>query len=214
MAKEHPIRGDKIRIEARDWARLLRLLDGKGDVRRGSVDPLPDGRDIIRVRNDTEADLDRFSVVGLGAPLILPDENLEQFHRHLLFSGGDPVVGRFAVLLNPIPDGEIGPAAASGLVPVQLVVSSEADTAGWEWAEADVADATALEVAEAGSAQILWRETGTGTVWGVVRLHRRLIADDLCGILHMVSGYNNAVFQVLTHTNTGACQWHTPSECS
>lgn len=170
MAEESVQAGDPLQIEARIWNRLVSLLGARGQLGAERLPSPVTGADVIRVRNDTGSALSAYHVVGVGAPEITPTLNLEQFQRSLIFSGGAPASGAFAVVLEPIPAGEIGRAVVSGVVPVQLDVSAAADSAGHVRAEADAGDATALDLAQSGSARVLWRESGSGTKWALVRL--------------------------------------------
>ncbi len=126
----------------------------------------------ILVKNTTGGALGRFEVLGVDGVEVTPTTSLARFKRRVALSGGTPAVpdhrGKFVVLLEDLPAGAVGPAIGSGLVHVEISVS-----AGEEGIErADVADGQTghLVPRPDGSAQILWRESGTGTKWAVVRL--------------------------------------------
>lgn len=163
-----PQRGDPLAIDARDYGDLLALLEQQQGVRVDRPLPGPSGRDVVLVRNDTGSNLDRYYVVGVGAPIVTPTLNLSEFQRRPIMSGGAPASGKVAILLEPLPDERIGRAAVSGAVPVQIDVSSAADSGGYAAAEAKSGDATQLELVQTGSLKVLWRETGTGTKWALV----------------------------------------------
>ena len=57
-------------------------------------------------------------------------------------------------------------AALIGVVPTQIDVTDE----DHDYAVAKASDSTQLSSATGGTAQILWKESGTGTKWAVVRL--------------------------------------------
>jgi hypothetical protein len=85
------------------------------------------------------------------------------------FKGISPTVadhlGRFAVLLEPVKQGDIGPACVAGVCIVHVDVQDE------DHEYADIADGRyRLATSDSGTARILWKEGGTGTKWAVVRL--------------------------------------------
>jgi hypothetical protein len=132
-----------------------------------------DDLSVILVKNTSGGALPRYAVVGLDEPIIDPaggDEALATFQGHPGLCVVVPVdpdhVGRFAVLLEPVGDRGLGTAAVAGVVPVRLDVQDAGD--GW----AEVADGiiASLKTGPAGSAQILWKQAGTGPLWGMVRL--------------------------------------------
>ncbi len=132
-------------------------------------------QDIVWVRNDSGADVARFGVLGLGDPVILPADNLDQFKEEFSFSGVTPVYpthrGRFAVMLDPAPAGGYGRGAISGIVQVQIngvtVNGQRAEIGG---------DTFQLYQQDKGSAFVLWVEN-SGNVgaaqprWAIVRLN-------------------------------------------
>ena len=124
---------------------------------------------VIWVKNGTGNDRGRFDVVGLSTPIVQPSENLDEFKRQVTFAGVSPALPthlhQFAVLQDAVPDGEIGRAVVSGVTAVQVDVQHEGDTT------AGVADGTfaSLKSGLPGAA-ILWKESGTGTKWAIVRL--------------------------------------------
>ncbi|MBI1373363.1 MAG: hypothetical protein GC159_11585 [Phycisphaera sp.] len=125
--------------------------------------------DIIPVRNDTGEDLDRFSAVGIAAPIIGPDVNADEFKNRATAIGVKPIVpdhrGRFAVYLEPVKDGKIAPACVSGVIPCQINVEEETHL------RADIEhDETILLTGHHGGAEILWKESGKGVKWALVKV--------------------------------------------
>lgn len=166
-----PVSGDPLRIAARDWSDVLDLIDARADVLANPLEHPSRSRDVIRVKNQVGSNLSRWSVVAVGNPVIAVATNLQRFQESLLFDGDSPTSsGDFAILLQPLPTGEIGHAVVSGIVPVQVDVSSEADSAGWDRAHAAAASTDKLVLDSTGSAKVLYRESGTGTKWAMVRL--------------------------------------------
>ncbi len=127
------------------------------------------GADIIKVRNDSGGDVDRFGVLGIDEPLILPADDLEAFQERVAVSGITPTTaahqGKFVILLEPLAAGETGDAWAAGVAIVKLSVASTTD----QFADVKNSDSTMLATGSSGAAQIEWKEPGTGTKWGVVR---------------------------------------------
>lgn len=123
---------------------------------------------IAKVRNDSGVALSRFDVVGLGAPIISPTDNLAEFKRQPTFKIVKPVAGthedKYAVLLEPLASGSIGAAALPGIVvPVRLT--------GTDVGLAEIADGvTTFAASNGGSARVLWADSGSSERWALVRL--------------------------------------------
>jgi hypothetical protein len=82
-------------------------------------------------------------------------------------------IGKYAVTLEPIAKGKIGKACVWGVCPVRLMTNdphTDPDKPGDRFAELDPNDPTGLQTGTQGSAEILDRGTGTGSVWGFVRI--------------------------------------------
>ncbi len=125
--------------------------------------------DIVKVRNQSGQSLDRFAVLGIDSPAIDPQENQREFKNHVALNAVTPTAqhrGRFVVLLEPLAGGRIGKAWLSGVCPARINVLED-----WH-SHADIqeGDSSSLTSHPAGSAQILWKEPGTGLKWAVVRL--------------------------------------------
>ncbi len=165
--------GDPLVIPAATYNTFIDAAqDYRQRTRRLGRQSTPDHRsaDIVLVRNDSGADRDRFDVLGVDSAIVTPTGNLDAFKDRVALAGVTPLAsqhtGRFVVLLEPLAASEIGRACASGVVQVRLNVQDD----GTDYADVADGDATCLTTDPAGSATILWRETGTGTVWAVVRL--------------------------------------------
>jgi hypothetical protein len=124
---------------------------------------------IVLVRNESGYDRDRFDVLAVSGSVFTPSD-LDAFKNDVVLTGATPTAGRddgkFVILQEPLEDGAIGRAVLSGVTPVRI------DVANADHQFADVADndATKLISADHGEAQILWKETGTGLKWALVRL--------------------------------------------
>lgn len=166
---------------------------------------------LISLINNSGSNLDRYGVLGLGDPLWTPYDNEDAFLRTVVFQGVEPVVpdhrGKFAVVLEPADDGRVVRAWVGGCVTVRVDVLNDGHT------YADVKDGSVVELQSAGcgSAQILWREGGTGSQWAVVRLGND---PGTCRVAYTTSsisarsgsvlGYGTGQIQILNPTTRSA----------
>ena len=164
MNKVRP--GDPVAISAATWNDVLDAAAlAKGSRRTGAG--IPDGLEpgIVRVKNATDEDLDRFAALSVAHGIgVAPDKNVLAFQNEpaVLFGriwAGD---GAWVVLQEPIPSGKIGRAMLFGVTPAQVdVADKEHDFA--EPVEDNAAGA--LQSCAAGTARILWKKGGTGLQW-------------------------------------------------
>lgn len=170
MAQPGP--NDRVIFSGRTYARHKEAVDayhgGKIGARSGKSAPPLDGG-LVYVRNNTEESVPRFGILGLGDPIIVPDDNLTAFKNQIAFEGEMPGVshvGKFVICLEPLRPLAIGAAMLLGVVVCQVSFATGAETA------ADVLedDVTQLLAGASGAAQILWAEGGTGTKWAYVKL--------------------------------------------
>lgn len=164
MNKVRP--GDPVAISAATWNDVLDAAAlAKGSRRTGAG--IPDGLEpgIVRVKNATDEDLDRFAALSVAHGIgVAPDKNVLAFQNEpaVLFGrvwSGD---GAWVVLQEPVPSGKIGRAMLFGVTPA-LVDFVDADH---EFAE-PVQDnaAGAIQSAASGTARILWSPGKTGLQW-------------------------------------------------
>jgi len=147
---------------ARDFQSRTRGLGQKGT-------PACRRPGIVPVKNNTGSDCDRFAVLGVDAPIFTPSDSEASFKNQTAFKGVIPSAvhaGRFVVLLEPLAAGAIGQACASGVCPVKIDVAD----ADHQFADVRNGCATALASTQAGVASILWKESGTGEKWAIVRI--------------------------------------------
>jgi hypothetical protein len=162
--------GDPISADA--WNEIVDRLTTFVDIRvarqRGEV-PLSQQRTVVFVQNDSGSDVDRFGVLGISNVFPTPTDNLDGFKAGPVLHGITPAAGThegiFVVLLEPAESGKIARAYAPGIV-VQISVGN----ADHPYADVKDADSTQLESGWSGSARILWKQSGTGTKWAVVRI--------------------------------------------
>ena len=141
----------------------------------GKIQPLPPykGVDpnstIVRVRNISGADLERFAAVKIGDPIIESGENEKEFQAFIGFDCTKPTgsTGTLAVLVDPLADGKIGRAVILGAVQVKIYVANSTE-AGYEFAVMRSGE-TSLGMATSGY-RVLWKEAGYGgsPKWAVV----------------------------------------------
>ena len=125
---------------------------------------------IILVKNNSGGDCPRFGILGIDGVLHDPTANLDQFKNNAAIVGITPSEvnhkGKFVILTEPIKNGLIGRARISGISCVQVNVVSESHT------HADVQEGQTghLKSGTSGLAMILWKESGTGVKWALVRI--------------------------------------------
>ncbi len=117
---------------------------------------------IVKVKNGSGEDRNRFEILGIDRPIFTPTDNLDTFQNDVLLVGvmpdGEDHPGRFCILLEPLKADAIGLAVIAGVCPVRIDVQEESDT----FAEVQDEDATQLKSSGSGSVTILWKESGTG----------------------------------------------------
>jgi hypothetical protein len=86
---------------------------------------------IVTVRNDSGVDQDRFAILGIGTPLILPTENAAAFQERvavaLVAPDENAHADRICILQEPIAAGALGRGLILGVTPVRLDVQAEDD---------------------------------------------------------------------------------------
>lgn len=128
---------------------------------------------IAKVKNTSGSDLDRYAVLALGDPIITPTDNLQEFKNRPNFTAAVPTspgkCKTYCILLEPLKNGAIGRGIVAGITPVKVNVIREDD----RFADIEPGTTASLRSVPYGSARILWKETGTGVKWAVVRLGDR-----------------------------------------
>lgn len=132
--------------------------------------PPPRASGILPVQNASGADRERFDILSIQIMVYSSTDNLDEFKGNPAIVGSMPgtaQMGRFVILLEPIPSGRIGRGLVMGVTPVKVNFAGENDT------YADLEDGQAGRLAShssAGSARILWKEEGTGEKWALVKV--------------------------------------------
>jgi hypothetical protein len=156
--------GDPMRIPSRAWNAALDAAEAHQavpiDLRRGRADELVHER-LILVRNDTEEDLPRFGILGIGEPIIVPgdpgERHSDDFARRPAISGQAiteeaQYIGRFVVARGPIAVGAMGWAVIRGVTPAMV------DIIDVDHTHADTFELSQyLQSGFTGGARILWK---------------------------------------------------------
>ena len=159
--------------------------------------------DLIKVRNQSGEDIDRFGILALSSPIIDPADKLREFKNQVAVDGVLPEeehAGQFCILLDPLKDGKIGRGWVSGVCPVQVNVEED-----WHrYADLSPESTTELKSKPDGGAEILWCESGTGSKWAVVRLSNAHTTHYLAKVPH-----GGIPGRVGTRTGSAECELYT-----
>lgn len=164
--------GDKLQIPAQTYNLFVdAALDFRG--RQHDVAAPPGGwiaSEKVKIKNSSGSDVARFQILGIDGVVFDPQDALQTFQQEVVLSGVAPILGihaggRFVICAGPIPNGTIGTAWCSGICPVQINVTNEYHS----YADVIHEEVAYLASASIGPCFILWKESGTGTKWAVVR---------------------------------------------
>ncbi|MFN7735515.1 MAG: hypothetical protein ACK5O8_05310 [Pirellula sp.] len=163
--------GDPLKIPAEAWNALVDLSQQQKNQQHDLISQT-EGTSrqttLAKVRNQTGVDLDRFSIVALGTPIITPTANLKECKRQVSFQGLVPSAGtgpRFGVLLEPLKNNLIGTAAVGGCVITRVSVGATA----YACAEIVAGQNGYLRSVPHGPASVLWIESTGAVRWAVIR---------------------------------------------
>jgi len=166
----HVKAGDRLEIRAPVWNKMLDAArDRQARQHSTGRTPGPDFRGVpILIRNDSGADRGQYEILGVSGIVFAATD--DGFKQRIVLTGETPAAdsheGKFAVLAEPIEDGDIGPAVVYGTTICQVDIT---DTSH-EYADIADGDAAKLASAKSGPVQIIWIESGTGVKWAVVRI--------------------------------------------
>lgn len=169
--------GEPVRFGAKTWNAFIDAAEDfknrtGGPGQRAELSSRESG--IVLVRNDTEAVQERFAILGINPPVILPTEDELEYQNQVVISGVVPLIGphdgKFVILAEPLSEGAIGRAYIDGVCPVKIQSSGIAS----EVLADHMGLTTHLCVYANGGATILWQEEGGGAKvrWAFVRLGR------------------------------------------
>jgi hypothetical protein len=175
------VSGQPVRIRADVWNAMQRVAKEHLSSEEGGagVPQLRMPRDVVYVKNVSDTDVPQFGILGIQDILFAPTDNLPEFKYHFALCGATPDIalhrGKFVVCLEPIvaatetAQAGIGRALLVGVTPCKVDVQNEADA----WADIADGDNAKLKSGPTGAAQILYKESGTGEKWAIVRLGNR-----------------------------------------
>lgn len=175
---------------------------------------------LAKVKNNTGSDQDRFAVLQITGILYGPSDNANWFEQPCLIGGTPdtsltPGYGNFVVTQEPIKAGKIGDGLIWGYTQVKIKVNH----AGDGFADLLSTDTTQLN-SGFGSAQIIYKDSGTGTgktalVFlggpGEWTLHGKFASDLASGsaasmtIWRFVSGMDTNTGVTITVSNPSSC---------
>lgn len=169
--------GDPIQIPAPVWNTILDSIKSGTGFGGGSGPPGTRQATIIRVKNESNTDLGRNKVIGLGGPIFTPTQSEDAFLREVTFRGetlsNSSHQRRYAVTLDPMKMGRVGRAYVAGVCQVKVDLRDPSH----EFANMNNGTADHLVSSRHGHAQILWCEADegyygydSGIMWAIVRL--------------------------------------------
>lgn len=178
---------------------------------------------ILYCENNTGGDRKAFEVAAVGGVSVTPSEQLDNFKHGPIPSGVAPASladrDTFLVWQEPVPAGYVGRAVLAGVTVAQVDVVDEAHGR----CGTIFGDCTKLRTTDncnyPGAGRILYKESGTGLKWALIRIDDCDCGCDPCpgsGSLCMtiggcdltqLAGYNPAVVQLLGHNTAGCLVW-------
>lgn len=173
--------GEPLQIAAQAWNQVIDQVTTRPRF-DASTSPFPPINFQVRCRNSTSGDVARWGVLQITGVLETPtgatgasgatgsmDAGTMSFLAYPGIVGVTPTDtagARYVVATQPIKAGEIGMAAIDGVVQVKLDVQSASDN----FATVKSGSVEQMKTASSGDASVLWKESGTGTKWGLVRI--------------------------------------------
>lgn len=175
-AKVRP--GEPLKIAAQAWNQVIDQVTLRPRL-DGSSTAAPPINFQVRCRNATTGDVPRWGVLQITGILSTPtgatgatgpqDAGTMSFLAYPGVVGVTPTSdagAKFVVATQPIKAGEVGMAAIDGVVQVKLDVAASGD----DFAGVKPGSVQQLRTGSSGDAVVLWKESGTGVKWGLVRI--------------------------------------------
>ena len=157
--------GGPLTIYAQDWNLLCDMVE---QIRKGEENNSLNKsaiRTYVQVYNGTSGIADEGTVWELGSPQITPDENLEDFKAHPVFSLVKPASetdGTLCVLTAPVNPHEQGIGVVTGAVALKCTVNSPSD----KWAKPD--GKGGMVTGADGTVQLVYADTETGWCYAIL----------------------------------------------
>jgi hypothetical protein len=125
----------------------------------------------VLVKNTSGSDCAQFAVLGIEGIVFNPTDALEAFKQQVVVSGSTPSSathsgGRFVVLAEPVASGQMGSGWIAGVCQVQVNITQESHC----YADVTHGSTSSLKSVQSGPCLILWKPSGTGLKWAIVRL--------------------------------------------
>lgn len=161
-----------VKITVPTWRKIERIIkefDRLGFSHSGHY--FKGGDETILIRNNTDVQCERFNILQISGVAVTPQQSLQDFQQRPVFIGDIPtetpgVDEQPAICAEPIASGHIGRAWADGIVMTKISVTDESHT----YAKIKHNDMGQLESSTTGMFFVVWKESGTGTKWAVVRV--------------------------------------------
>lgn len=160
-------------IPAANWNSWNDAAEFVRDARNGRIaDALTWNRTngIVRVKNSSGGDLNRFSICAPSGILFSQTDNATEFYEDPVLTVTTPAAADqlrgWCVLQEPIKSNQVGRAMFVGLTVCQIDVVDSGD----DYADTIASDSAKLQSGPFGSAAILYKESGTGTKWALICL--------------------------------------------
>lgn len=168
--------GDPITIPAATWNAFIdAAVAEKARQQSGGARSKATSRNgsIITVKNDSGAQRDQFDVLGISEPVLARADGETAWRERMALTGITPAsshAGKFAILLEPAPNGTIVKAQAAGVSLARVRMISESHG----FADVDAGNATRLASTDSGAATMLWVEPigerdDPSIAWAVIR---------------------------------------------
>lgn len=155
-------------ISATAYNAMLDMLEGGSSHSTSPLSETAGGGpfNAVLAKNNTGNALPAFGIVRLAQPLFLPSDVLANFQRRYAYSALKPTgPSNFAVMLSKAGAGDLKHASIAGVAPVTIDVQDE----DHDRAAPINNDSQKLASGFAGTAEILWKESGTGLKQAVIR---------------------------------------------
>jgi len=161
--------GQPINISAHTWNQMQEVVQKELKKQVSHSSEHLQTEPFIIIKNTTEEDLEVFNVLGIDDAVVVdPTADANEFKFHFTLEGVEPAahINRYAILQEPIEAGEFGRAICFGVTVAKVNVVTECH----KFAEMKKEEYTYLESGDTGSALILYKESGTGEKWAVIKI--------------------------------------------